>query len=203
VSEPPTALDAHAGALVRHSHGLEQFSGYLQEHHSKHVLDLGDATQANVSFITGLGHRLYSGAFMRALDAASSGWPTEPSAQDIGTFLNDTLGFPEARLDAVLLWDALEFLPGQLLRATVERLLLIVKPGGRMLAFFHADEMTPLVPVYSYRIVSNDSLQLAPRDARRPLQRFNNRGVEKLFERCHSVKFFLARDSLREVIVRR
>ena len=38
---------------------------------------------------------------------------------------------------------------------------------------------------------------------RRPLQLFNNRGVEKLFQRFHSVKFFLARDHLREVIVRR
>jgi hypothetical protein len=38
---------------------------------------------------------------------------------------------------------------------------------------------------------------------RRPVQRFNNRGVEKLFQRFQSVKFFLARDNLREVVVRR
>ena len=42
-----------------------------------------------------------------------------------------------------------------------------------------------------------------PRGQRRPAQIFNNRSLEKLFQKYHSVKFFLTRDHLREVIVRR
>jgi hypothetical protein len=34
-------------------------------------------------------------------------------------------------------------------------------------------------------------------------QYFNNRCIEKLFHRFQSVKFFLAKDYLREIIVRR
>jgi len=35
------------------------------------------------------------------------------------------------------------------------------------------------------------------------VQNFNNRMIEKLFESASSVKLFLTRDNLREVIVRR
>jgi hypothetical protein len=44
---------------------------------------------------------------------------------------------------------------------------------------------------------------LTPRGQRKPAQYFNNRSLEKLFQKFHSVKFFLTRDHLREVIVRR
>jgi hypothetical protein len=190
----------------RHSHGLEQFSGPLHGHPGLRVLDLGGATQANVSFITNLGHKLYSDAFLRALETASfvSGeGPEWPSSAEAEAFLDQTLGFPEAHFDGILLWDALEFLPPAMLKATVDRLFKIVRPGAYMLVFFHADEKAATVPVYSYRISSANTLQLAHREMRRPVQRFNNRGVEKLFHRFQSVKFFLARDNLREVIVRR
>ncbi len=47
------------------------------------------------------------------------------------------------------------------------------------------------------------ALHLAQREMRRPVQLFNNRAIERLFQQFQSVKFFLARDNLREVIVRR
>jgi hypothetical protein len=37
---------------------------------------------------------------------------------------------------------------------------------------------------------------------RRPARLFNNRGLEKLFHRFDSVKFFLTREGLREVIAK-
>ncbi len=101
------------------------------------------------------------------------------------------------------MWDILEFLPQPLLKATVDRLFHIVKPGSYLLAFFHAEEKAAEVLSYSYRIADSATLLLASRGTRRPSQLFNNRGIEKLFERFQSVKFFLARDHLREVIVAR
>ena len=44
---------------------------------------------------------------------------------------------------------------------------------------------------------------MQPRGQRKPAQYFNNRDLERLFQEFASVKFFLTRDSLREVIVRR
>jgi hypothetical protein len=46
-------------------------------------------------------------------------------------------------------------------------------------------------------------LNLVPRGTRKRAQIFNNRALERLFGNFANVKFFLTRDNLREVIVRR
>ena len=51
--------------------------------------------------------------------------------------------------------------------------------------------------------MDHQTLHLQPRFSR-PLPRaFNNRNLERLFSNFRSVKFFLAKDNLREVIVTR
>lgn len=202
--ESPAAKPGPADGLgpvhERHSHGLEQFSSHLQEPGELCILDLGGITQANVSFITNLGHKLFSEDFLKAIDR-QSGDESNPLLAEL--FLRENLNFPDAHFDGVLLWDALEFLPPPVLKATVERLFKITKPGSYLLAFFHSDEKAALVPSYSYRITNAETLNLTYQRMRQPLQLFNNRGVERLFQHFHSVKFFLTRDNLREVIVRR
>ena len=191
----------------RHSHGLEQFLSQMQTQGPLAVLDVGGVTQANVEFLTNLGHRLYSEDFLRV--AAAGGAPGQadppaaPGQESVDAFLRENLDFPAGWFDGVLLWDSLEFLPPPLLKATVERLYYVTKPGAYLLAFFHADEKAAEVATYSYRIHDSSTLMLARRHMRRPCQPFNNRSVEKLFHRFQSLKFFLARDHLREVIVRR
>jgi hypothetical protein len=190
--------DAPDAAYARHSHGLEQFLSQLRDRDSLSILDIGGVSQANVSFITSLGHKLYSEGLLRTEQPGG-----ELASAAVETFLRQNLDFPEARFDGVLLWDVLEFLPPPLLKATVDRLFKIAKPGSYLLAFFHAEEKATSVPLYSYRISDSKSLMLVRREMRRPSQLFNNRSVEKLFHQFQSVKFFLTRDHLREVIVRR
>ncbi len=90
-----------------------------------------------------------------------------------------------------------------LLSATIERLHRITRPQSYMLAFFHSDERATSVPYYSFRILDFNTLQVGQYGSRRPAQLFNNRSLEKLFQRFESVKFFLTRENLREVIVKR
>jgi hypothetical protein len=47
-----------------------------------------------------------------------------------------------------------------------------------------------------------NSLQVSQQGLRRPTQLFNNRSLEKLFGEFDSVKFFLTRERLREVIIK-
>ena len=79
----------------------------------------------------------------------------------------------------------------------------VLRPQSSLLAFFHAEEKAQTAPLYTYRIVETKIMSLTPRGQARPVQYFNNRSLEKLFQKFHSVKFFLTRDHLREVIVRR
>jgi hypothetical protein len=90
-----------------------------------------------------------------------------------------------------------------LLNAMVQRLHTIVRPRSYLLAFFTADEKAAYVPKTTFRIQSPTTLHLAQKGARKQAQVFNNRSLEKLFGQFESVKFFLTRESLREVIVKR
>jgi hypothetical protein len=206
---PPRALFASKSAgeavlLERPSRGLEEFFKYIRDTSGLTILDLGVATQQNVTFITNLGHRLYAADFLQILNDTFGLDDTvdQSNPGQIEYFLKQALDYPEGHFDAVLIWDVLEYLAPALLTAVVERLHTIVRPKSYMLAFFHADNKVEAVPFYTFRIQQLDTLQVAQQGQRRPAQLFNNRGLEKLFGKFESVKFFLTRERLREVIIK-
>ncbi|HEX4594676.1 MAG TPA: hypothetical protein VH157_10395, partial [Bryobacteraceae bacterium] len=55
---------------TRASHGLEQFFSSIQDQENLSLLDFAGASQANISFITALGHRIYSNDIVRTLEEA-------------------------------------------------------------------------------------------------------------------------------------
>jgi hypothetical protein len=189
----------------RPSRGLEQFFAYLRGQVGLSVLDLAGASQQNINFITNLGHRLYSEDFVRTLDDVfGDADPGDQANQArIDQFLRQTLNFENEQFDGVLVWDVLQYMTPPLLTATLDRLRAIVRPHSYLLAYFHSDEKAQQVPFYSFRIKDSQSLMLAQRGTRKPAQIFNNRSLEKLFQKFESVKFFLTKEQLREVIVRR
>jgi hypothetical protein len=189
---------------TRTSRGLEEFFTYIRDQSGLTILDLGGATQKNVSFITDLGHRLYSEDFLQILNDTFGVTDTVDQSNPgrIEYFLKQTLDYPDDRFDGVLVWDALEYLNPVLLSAVVERLHKIVRPKCYMLAFFHADYKLDAVPLYTFRIQEVNALQVSQHGMRRPVQLYNNRNLEKLFGRFESVKFFLTRERLREVIIK-
>jgi SAM-dependent methyltransferase len=189
---------------VRASRGLEEFFTHIQGQSGLTLLDLGGASQQNVSFITELGHRFCSEDFRLILGdpSAAESLADQANPGRIEYFLEHALDYPEHHFDGVLIWDVLEYLAPPLATAVVERLHRIVRPGSYMLAFFHADDKLEAVPYYAFRIVDLKTLQIAQHGVRRPAKLFNNRSVEKLFACSESVKFFLTRDRLREVVIR-
>ena len=205
---PRAPSSGRAGVIepsgTRPSRGLEEFFQYIRGQSGLTILDLGGATQQNISFITNLGHRLYSQDFLRTLEEVCGGEDAiqQSNPGQIDYFLRQALDYPEEHFDAVLIWDSLEYLSPPMLAAVVERLHRIVKPRSYMLSFFHADDKLEAVPCYTFRIQEVNSLQVTQRGMHRPAQLFNNRSVEKLFSGFESVKFFLTRERLREVIVK-
>ncbi|MFB3827252.1 MAG: class I SAM-dependent methyltransferase [Bryobacteraceae bacterium] len=210
-AKPPSAswLPGKSGdketRICRQSRGLEQFFAAIRGQSGLTVLDLGGASQANVSMITGLGHRLYSVDFLRSIEE-TFGFDDVTDQSNPGRidyFLRQNLDYADDCFDGVLVWDVLEYMAPALLAATVERLHRVTRPGGYLLAFFHVEERLPSVPFYNFRIQDLSTLQVTSRGERRPVQLFNNRSLEKLFARFDSVKFFLTRERLREILVRR
>src|SRR5689334_8330103 len=115
---------------TRPSRGLEEFFSYIRDQSGLTILDLGGATQQNVSFITNLGHRLYSEDFLQILNETFGLDDTVDQSNPgrIDYFLRQSLDYPEGHFDGVLIWDALEYLAPALLTAVVERLHTIVRP---------------------------------------------------------------------------
>jgi hypothetical protein len=199
-------LHNEASVCSRHSSGLEQFFASIQGEEELTILDWAGVSQANVSFITGLGHRLYSDDFLKTLDTVFGGGDFLANQADPGrvnALLRQSLGFPQCHFGGMLIWDGLQYLTPPLLKTVVDRLYEISKPGACLLTVFHGEEKAASVPAYHYRIADGKTVLLVPRQRRKPAQFFNNRALEKLFASFHSIKFFLNRDNLREVIVKR
>jgi hypothetical protein len=203
---PGGAAAVNAQPQVRHSRGLDQFFQALSGREGLSILDLGEVNQSNVGYITSLGHRLYSEDFLHTLDSVFGGGDpdaTQANPAKAREFLDQSLQFPSHHFDAALVWDTFQYLAKPLLTPVMERLLESMQPQGVILALFHAEAREAAVPAFAFRIVDSNTLQLAPKGSRRLAQCFNNRSIERLFEPCQSLKFFLTRESLREVIVKR
>jgi hypothetical protein len=191
-------------SVARQSRGLEQFFFNIRDVVGLSILDCAGANQDNINFLINLGHKVYSQDLVRNLDDAfDSDLAEQTNPSRIEYFLKQNFDYPPEALDGVLLWDSLQFMSPPLLNATIEKLYEVMRPKGYLLAFFTASEKATEIPSYMFRIVDNKNILLTERDIRKAGQVFNNRNIEKLFGKCESVKFFLTRESLREVIVRR
>lgn len=189
---------------VRQSRGLEQFFFNIRDVVGLSVLDCAGASQDNIDFLINLGHKVYSQDLVRNLDDAFGKDLTEQTSPSrIDYFLRQNFDYPPESLDGVLLWDSLQFMSPALLNATVERIYEVMRPKSYLLAFFTATERALEVPSHSFRIADNKTIVISERGVRPAGQVFNNRNLEKLFGKFESVKFFLTRENLREVIVRR
>lgn len=191
--------------LTRHSSGFDQFCGFLRASEGLSILDMSGASQANISFITGYGHRISSDDIVGTMQQCFGAdfLENQLAASNAQRFIEQTLTFPDESFDGALVWDALQFLTSPVLEDTVTQLLRVMRPGGQLLLFFNSDEKATRIPLYNYRIQDDKTLVQIPRGGYQRCQYFNNRMLERIFEKAASVKFFLTRDHLREVIVRR
>ncbi|MGZ4825255.1 MAG: methyltransferase domain-containing protein [Terriglobales bacterium] len=199
---------AASSRVNRRSSGLKEFSKSISGQEGLCILDLGCTSATNISRLTGTGHKVCTEDL---LEAAHDPLLVVPGTDgnktvDVMRFLRDSLAYQPQMFDAVLCWDVPDYLPEPLVKPVVERLCTLMKPGGILLAFFHTRDAGPDAPHYRYHIAGDDVLQLqATARGSHPVYRlqrvFNNRHIENLFREFASLKFFLARDNVREVIV--
>ena len=191
------------------------------------VLDLGSTSPTNIRHFTERGHRIYSEDLLTASTDPDLLMKGEEGKDDKGNvvldsrkFLADNLVYPAAHFDVVLCWNLPDYLDESLVKPVVGRLWSVLKPGGMLLAYFHTRDAGPDSPCHRFHIIGPDLLEMKKivlrRETRRgptgaahtaisdgfQLQRvFNNRHIETLFRDFASIKFFLARDNIREVLV--
>jgi SAM-dependent methyltransferase len=199
---------ASASRTNRRSSGLNEFSKAVSGQEGLCILDLGCTSATNISHLTAMGHKLCTEDLLEAAHDSQLLVPGPEGKKiiDVARFLRESLAYQGPVFDAVLSWDVADYLPELLVKPVVERLCGLMKPGAILLAYFHTRDAGPDAPHYRYHIVGNDMLELQPTTRGNSpvfrLQRvFNNRHIENLFREFASLKFFLARDNVREVIV--
>ncbi len=206
----------------RPSNALAEFCSSLEERPGLAILDFAPVNQGTISFVTNYGHKLYAEDFLHQLDQCFGvetlnqlGIEPGPDLLEhhanpllASRFFASALNFTDESFDGALVWDSLEYLAPPLLEQAVEKLHRILRPGAYLLALFHADSpfdsrAEPAGASSSYRIQDGRTLMMTPRPYREFAQVFNNRMLERMFQDFGSVKFFLTRNNLREVIVRK
>jgi SAM-dependent methyltransferase len=177
------------------------------------VLDIGATSASNIRFFTERGHRIYSQDLLEASTDPALAIHDElgKTVLDSKKFLEENLSYPNAQFDLVFCWNLADYMDEGLVKPAVARLWSVMKPGAMLLAFFHTREAGPDAPYYRYHITGTDVLEMhalnLKGDKRQAhpqftLQRvFNNRHIENLFRDFSSIKFFLSRDNIREVLV--
>ncbi len=202
--------------LSRRSSAMAEIARVLKTEETLCVLDIGATSASNIRFFAERGHRIYSQDLIEAsADPAlivtnEQGLPTLNSKK----FLEENLAYPNTHFDLVFCWNLADYMDESLVKPVIERLWSVMKPGAMLVAFFHTREAGPDAPYYRYHITGNDMLEMhalnskpgtrKERSSQRnlTLQRvFNNRHIENLFRDFGSIKFFLSRDNVREVLV--
>lgn len=216
---------AHATPkLSRRSSGMAELTRILSGSEPLCILDLGATSPNNIRYFTEFGHKCYSeDVLLASIDPSLLIKDDQGnSVLDEKRFLSENLVYPAALFDIVFCWNLADYMDESLVKPVVARLWSVLKPGGMLLAFFHTKDAGADAPCYRYHIVEKDALEMQhiiahPEAGRRPgstgretpaakvnfrLQRvFNNRHIENLFRDFSSIKFFLARDNVREVLV--
>jgi hypothetical protein len=189
--------------VQRRSTGFSEFIKWMAREEGLSVLDLGSTSPANITFFIGLGHRFHQEDLLRLssdksllVSNAEGG-----STIDVNRFLDENLRFERQEFDAVLFWDLADYLPEHLVKPVIERVHVGMKPGAILFSFFHTKDAGPDAPFYRYNIASKDTLEMQPASPHKLQRVFNNRHVENLFHDFNSIKFFLGRDNIREVLV--
>jgi SAM-dependent methyltransferase len=194
---------------------MSEISRLLNAQEALCVLDLGSTSANNIRFLTEKGHKNYSEDLLRAsfdpdlrVQDAAGNWIV-----DSKKFLEENLVYENGVFDIVLCWNLPDYLDEGLVKPVVDRLWSAMKPGGVLLAFFHTRDAGADAPCYRFHVNGTDTLDMqevklpaagraaAEKHALRLQRVFNNRHIENLFRDFASIKFFLARDNIREVLV--
>jgi hypothetical protein len=199
-----TSRGADTARVPRHSSGWKDMLKHLRSQESLRVLDIGPTSSTNINYITSLGHSIYMANLVE--EAAKQEWTIQGAdgepTYDVKRFLEMNLNFSGRNFDIVLLWDTADYLPESLVQPIFTRIHEVMEPGGLMLGFFHATT-DPSTSFCRYHLTDTDVVEMQKAGSYTLHHIYSNRKIENLLTEFSSYRFFLAKDSLREVIITR
>jgi SAM-dependent methyltransferase len=192
--------------IPRHSSAWKDLLKFLKAEQGLRILDIGPTSPTNINFLTTLGHGVYMADVVNeALRGNWMGVPDENGVShfDVEGFLDNNLDFAGREFDVVLLWTTLDYVPQDLVGPLIKRLRSSMRPGGRVLTFFHTKNTGNETGFCRYHVTDSDNIETQETTGYAVQRVYTNRTIEKLFETYSNTKFYLAKDNLYEVIITR
>ena len=204
------AVEAQAaGKNTRPCNSLKDFLWHLSGIGHGNLLDLGPAWQTSIQFFGDRGFKVFSEDlltgwkfFLREQEGRNlslSPNDERPGKESIAKqFLETNLQYKPNTFDAVVLWDLFDYMDPVTTKAASERITMLLREGGVVLALFHAKHPEQF---RRYRVLDESTLEVLPGPALVPFARvFQNREMMDLFNGFHSSKTYLGRDQIREAL---
>src|ERR1700733_4753922 len=197
----------HAAARV--SNGLKEFLWNLEGLGRGTLLDLGAAWQTTLNFFIERNFRVSTEDILRGwktfLDEEEARLREDPTLREkldttpegrASRFLKSNMQYKPASFDAVLLWDALDYLDPAMTKLTVACVTELLRPAGIVLAMFHSKKAEGF---QRYRVADSNTVQVVPAMSLTPFYKvYQNREIQDLFSQFRTTKSFVGRDQLRE-----
>jgi 2-polyprenyl-3-methyl-5-hydroxy-6-metoxy-1,4-benzoquinol methylase len=192
--------------IPRHSSAWKDLLKFLKSEQGLRILDIGPTSPTNINFLTTLGHGVYMADVVN--EALRGNWMGAPDENgvahfDVEGFLDNNLDFAGREFDVILLWTTLDYVPQDLVGPLIKRLRSSMRPGGRVLTFFHTKNTGVDTGFCRYHVTDGDSIETQETTGYAVQHVYTNRTIEKLFETYANTKFYLAKDNLYEVIITR
>ena len=167
---------------------------------SRHsVLDLGPSVAANVRFLTALSCRVRIADIVRSIVAE----PIESRRPEAVPALLDRLLplAPDEKFDAVLAWDAFDYMRPDQVSCLAERLGRACRPEAPVLVFVSTRRTIPATPL-RYRIVDRENVAHdGPREPTRPGPRYGQHDIRRLMPAFSVRRSFLLRTGIQEFLL--
>lgn len=206
------AGEGHLTERVRHSRGWADVLQFISApaSPSMRILDFGTTSPHNINLLTSFGHSVYMANIVGeaqkpewVLAPAPGSRADSPAEYDGERFSATNLDFSGRDFDVILLWDTADYLPPPLVPTLFGRLRAVIRPGGRLLGFFHGKLEGPENGYARYQLTGTDELRLLGSEPLPVRQVISNRQIEKYLEGFETVRFFQGVDNVREVIATR
>jgi hypothetical protein len=165
-----------------------------------HILDLGGVHSANVEFFSHYSCRLQ---IVNLLDALTSEASRALLASDPARAFRQVLPQTRREFDVVLVWDVLNHLDKEKIRALTSILADLTAPGAQMLAFLFTAKEISALPL-AFKIIDEETLLYEPQtQAVRPGPRYPPAEVERMEAGFAVVRSVLMRHGVQEYLFAR
>jgi SAM-dependent methyltransferase len=109
---------------------------------------------------------------------------------------------PDESFDAIVAWDIFNYYDQEAARLVAAEVRRILRPGGLVLAYFHARRLDQPESPGRYRILDERSVARDPLGG--PLMRrtvYQNRDIEKMFTGLRIVELYFLKNGVREILM--